>query len=264
METSIIENKRSVQEIFHNFRVTKNIPLDNRLIVEKLSNIDNELPVKQRYDGMIIFIEDVVINNQTGQLFYFGKDLLTPLPLAQSILGVSIKQLILTENVYGNLINSLNNTSSVSGSIVTILPLDIAFIYDGTNWKYFVGVYKVSTEEIYNTIPDSLKEINKFVWINDGINIIEKQIQEDLFLKIPEKFNIITITLMKGKNRINHLFDSTYVFCFMRIYDILNPEENNNEITSIPIIIIDEMNFDIESSFDNLTVDLLIKTNKIN
>ena len=261
MEQSSIENKKNIIEIFHNFRVTKNIPLDNRLIVQEIANIDTELPIKQRYPGLIIFIEDVIIDNVKGQLFYFGNDLATPLPLFQSILGVTIKQLTLTENVYGNLLNSLNATSPLPGNIVLVLPLDVAFIYDGNNWKYFVGVYKVTNEEIFNSIPDSLKNVDSIVWLTE--NFVKKQIKNDLLLKLPENFTIFTTTLIKGKNRINHQLDSTYVFCFMRIYDIMNQEEETNQIIQVPAIVVDEMNIDIESAFDNLTVDLLIKSNTL-
>ena len=264
MELTAIENRKTELEIFHNFRVTKNIPLDSRIIINSLSTIETELPLQQRYDGMIFFVEDAVINGITGSHYYFGKNLSNPIPLLQAIVSGDIQQIITGEINYSNLNTLLNATNSSAGNIVTIKPLDITVIFDGSVWKYFSGKYKISVESVYLNIPTNLKEIGKIVQI--GINIFtEKIIENDLTLSsnICDRFDVFPVTLMKGKTRINHQFASSYISSFLRIYGIENINEQNNQISLTKFEIVDDMNIDVLCSFDNISADVYIISHKI-
>jgi len=264
METSAIENRKTEREIFNNFRISKNIPIDSRFIVNSLLTINTELPLSIRYDGLIFFVEESEINGNIGNHYYFGKDLTTPIPLLQAIIAGIVQQVTVLEINYGNLNNILNATNSVAGNIVTVKPLDITFIFDGLNWKYFAGKYLVATDDNFISLPNNLKEPGEIVKIGT-VSFIEKIINLDLTLSLvlSNRFNIFTVNLMKGKNRINHQFSSTYIFSFMRIYDIINPQESNNKIIPTPFEIVDSMNIDVLCSFDNVTADILIQANKI-
>jgi hypothetical protein len=264
--------------------------------IDSLTTLNDELPLANRYNGLIFFVKDATLSDGTstngivGKLYYFESDLVTPLPLYNLGLQYIIHQLIIDdEENYADLIDLLNTTYSRPGNIVTILPLNVTFLFDGTNWKYLIGNYNTSTEEIFALIPQILLEKNKRVIIN---NSIEKIILSNLSLsdeiiivtelpingennryysingnlwffingkyyQVNNKFELQTITLIKGSNIITHSLKSEFVLTFLKILNIENLEENN-EISLINNTPINSDSLTIQCNFENINVELLM------
>lgn len=285
------EANASAKLITHNFKIRKNIPLDSRFIISSISNIDIELPLNLRYNGLIFFVEDAIFGTDTvaGKLYCFEADLTTPILLSSLVTKYLISFVTVTNNDYSNILTLLNQTYPYPGKLVLIKPLGITVMFDGTSWKYFAGNYSVDNSTVFNTIPVSLREKNRLVIVNGNTqNIIlangslspklivltnnPPTIEEDrwysingiLFYginntlyRVGEKITFIDIITLIGKNRINHGLGSSYVLCFYRI----NNTENLNELNTIgllPCQIIDNNQIDVNSGFSDLSLSLII------
>lgn len=196
MLTSIEQSRKALEIITKAFKITKNIPLDVRFIVNSLSTLDTEIPMKYRYNGLVFFVVDAKINDGTniisddkidstigkgpttgndtlsGILYCFESDLSKPIPLHDLVLRFIIRQIGGYNNNWTNLISDLNHTYAKAGSIINIKDLGITVIFDGNDWKYFNGVYTINTIEDWNTVPNQLKETNKLVKVGNENKII--------------------------------------------------------------------------------------------
>ena len=91
--------------IFHQLIVNKQKSLDTRLEINSLSTINDELPLKYRYKGLIFFVVD------QNKHYLFLSDLTTPLSLSSFISTGDIKGIISTN--YSTLIEDLNNINRI-------------------------------------------------------------------------------------------------------------------------------------------------------
>lgn len=260
METSYNQNKKSAEQIIKNFDVRKNIPLDKRFLVANIDEIDTEIKVKQRFEGHFFFgythtvIEEE--NVMTGDFYYFDKDL-QPKKFLDLFSDLQIKQLVigeteLADNDYTNLLTLLNQTTQNPGSMIQVLPLNVVFMFDGTNWNYLTGNYNVENEPQFNTIPVSLRKANTLVkFESDPDKIIlsngdlsnylieisevpetienERYYNYDGFLYIGLNGSLYQIgtkiflindhELLIGNNEITHNLNSSNITCLFRIYN---------------------------------------------
>ena len=213
---SYTELLKSFEYIPRNFRLTRNIPIDTRFLVENLKNIDTVIPKALRYPGLIFFVKESNINDGTtknldgtkhlgstddntttkiiGTLYYFDENL-EPIALHDSITRFEIRLLNIDTDKYNysNLIdtteesnkeNSLNHIFAKIGNIVFIEPLGIAVICrlnkdNAIYWQYFAGTYNC-TEKEFESIPESLKQPNTIVnLINDDKSVTKKIITSE-------------------------------------------------------------------------------------
>ncbi len=109
MKRSSIQNSRlNVKPIPYNFGVNLNIPIDPRFIISSLDNIDTEIPLNLRYNGLIFFVVDATVNDGTvetleGLLYTFEKDLTKPIPLYDTIIRFIIHQIEISSRDYSNI-----------------------------------------------------------------------------------------------------------------------------------------------------------------
>ena len=225
MLTSIEQSRKALEIITKAFKITKNIPLDTRFIVNSLSTLDTEIPMKYRYNGLVFFVVDAKINNGTttivsenkidgtigkgpttgnetlsGILYCFESDLTKPIPLHDLVLRFIIRQIGEYNNNWTNLISDLNHTYAKAGSIINVKDLGISVIFDGNNWKYFNGIYTINKIEDWNTVPNQLKETNRLVKVGNENKIIlsdktlsDEVIKVDSIPDIPENFRFYLI-----------------------------------------------------------------------
>lgn len=194
--TSIEQSRRALEIVTKAFQITKNIPLDYRFIISSLSNLDTEIPLRYRYNGLIFFVVDQKVNDGTtlnngerktngtinvgpttgtnqlsGILYVFESDLTKPIPLHDTMLRFIIRQLTGYNNNWTNLVTDLNHTHAKAGSIVYVEDLGISVIFNGTDWKYFSGIFTIGTEESWSTVPAQFKVQNTYVFIGTNTTL---------------------------------------------------------------------------------------------
>lgn len=210
IQDSYTELLKSFEYTPRNFKLTRNVPLDTRFIVENIENIDNEIPKAVRYPGLIFFVKDSNVNDGTTQyldgtkklgstgsnkgidkifgILYIFDDKCEPIPLHDLITRFEIRLLNIdnsTDDCYGKLTdrtentnehNSLNHLFAKIGNIVFIEPLGIAVICRLINgqpeWRYLTGSYNVLNETQFLNIPKTLRQPNVDVTIDDKKYII--------------------------------------------------------------------------------------------
>lgn len=191
MKRSSIQNSRlNVKPIPYNFGVNLNIPIDPRFIISSLDNIDTEIPLNLRYNGLIFFVVDATVNDGTvetleGLLYTFESDLTNPIPLYNTILRFIIHQIEIPSRDYSNIDALLKKTYSKEGNIVTVKPLGVTYIWYDGKWQYFSGDYYVNTEAEFNTIPKAFREEGAIVWIGSNSTPTKKIILSDKELSNP-------------------------------------------------------------------------------
>lgn len=271
--------------LFYSLSRNSNNPLDSRLKINSLNNIDEELPVYYRYSGLIFFVIDI------NKHYLFLNDILTPIALQTLINSGQVNAVI--SNNYSNLITELNNTTSTIGSLITVYPLNVTFIFDGINWNYFTGIYNFTTNIQFETLPLQLRSINKNILIGTvnkikyiylstldksteiiNFSVIPSILEDNryyekngilyysinnILYKLSEKFYFIDNYLLNnGINQINHNLNSTYISGLIWINNI---NTNTNKLIQLSIDIIDLNNIYFESQF-NLTNTKLLLTAK--
>lgn len=184
--------RRYVNEIFSNFFLTKPIPIDTRYWIDSLANLDTEIPLNLRYEGLTFFVStgvddgEIGKDNQKGCLYLFEKDLTKPKKLKDAILRYNITGLpvdfdslkmkwnyipvnidepvveyetldeLLEENTYKNL-----------GTVIYLKYIQVSIVWDGSNWKYFSGEWLLNTEKAWDKVPTNLKKEKVVVLIGD-------------------------------------------------------------------------------------------------
>lgn len=274
--------------LFYGLSRNSQNPLDPRLKLSSLSNINDELPINNRYNGLIFYVNDI------QKLYVFLNDLNNPISLQtlltngqiNGINGISSG----IQNDYSNLLTSLNNTNPTLGSLVTVYPLKVTFIFNGTTWEYFSGDYNVLSDDILNSIPVSLRKENKLILLgnttvtkfifksdltksteiislNDFPSTLENNryysINGILYLslmnnlwKLSEKFYFEEGKILNhGDNIVEHKLKSTYISALIWINDI---ESNINEIFDLKVKIINSDIVNLPSEFNEIKGNLLI------
>ena len=269
-------------------RNSKN-PLDKRFRISSLSNINTELILQHRYEGLIFFVVD------ENKHYLFLNDLTTPITLQSFITSSNVFGI--TSSNYNTLISNLNNTSPILGSIVTVFPLGVSFIFDGSNWKYYNGIYNVTDDTQLNTIPSQLRSEGKLIVFSNGTRYIYKAdltkstevIVETVMPVTPEKNRYYSIngilyysiggTLYRigekikffmnqslfvlNQNNINdnlnliiHNLNSVYISVYFRI-NINNAINTISKMIPVDFITVDANNIKILSEFP-ISGDLIV------
>ena len=268
--------------LFYGLSRNSQNPLDPRLNISSLENINDELPINNRYRGLIFFIEDI------EKLYVFLSDLNIPIDLLTLISNGNINGIF--NSNYGNLITSLNNTNPTLGSLITVFPLNVTFIFNGVNWQYFSGDYNVIGDVELNSIPLKLRKENKLIVMGTNNYIFKSDLSKSdviislnvfpitlennryysingiLYLslmnnlwKLSEKFYFEEGKLLNfGDNIVEHKLKSTYISALIWINNIntIIPTEIN-EILDLKVKIVDNNEINLFSEF-NITGNLLI------
>lgn len=227
--------------IWYNFNLNQPDPLDIRFRIATMLDLP---PIEKRYAGLIFFVIEL------DKPYIFLNDLTTP----QDLFGLvnSSNLFGVTSNDYSTLITTLNSTNPILGSLITVFPLSVTFIYTGAAWKYYSGEYKVTDNIQFESIPNSLRKIQALVIFNDNTkHIISDDLQlsdevilltqfpqtfnnnryykingnlyyaiSGVFYKIGENVKIITNKeLVKGNNTITHNLNSSYISVLFWIND---------------------------------------------
>lgn len=133
-----------------------NQPLDVRYRVPSLTK---QVDISQRVLGYVFFTED------TKELYIYDKDITKPSKLSDFINRRQINGIEYTAD-YKDLLKHLNEIGTkIIGSLVTIFPLKVTFVYNGKTWVYHSGEYNVATEALFNSIDKSLVGESKVVII---------------------------------------------------------------------------------------------------
>lgn len=144
---------------FESFYLSNDLPLDKKTKISSLTNLDEELPLFHRYLGLIFFVSDI-------KKFYTFKtdinnaELLFADNIITNTFGIYV-------DLYQNILTELNNYISL-GKIIYVFPLNVAFYYDGTTWKYYSGIYNLRTNIDLNNLPNTLKSAGQKV-TKDGL-----------------------------------------------------------------------------------------------
>lgn len=92
----LITNKylTKIQKVFH---VLRGIPLDARSQCSSLSNIDTEIPLSIRWDGMQVYVEDeqrtyMIVDNGSGSVNVFVKEPKSTVITLNSDIDLSVVQ----------------------------------------------------------------------------------------------------------------------------------------------------------------------------
>lgn len=290
MINSVLNNTRYRQFLPHNFYVTKDIPLDSRYLINAISTVDTELPAAIRYPGLLFY-------SSTEETFYYIDKTSTIIPLTNLSTQYSLNTIEVLEASYSQLNTILNLVVLKEHRILTIANLKVSFIYniDTLSWEYFAGNYNVSTDEIFGTIPANLKTVGKLVLSNGVRKIIksDKTLSTELILSVsvPNSENlennryylingilhysisgsiyplntktlVLDTTLNKGKNLITHNFNSNHILCYLRIYNVANPDIESDNVL-VPAYRINNANsIEIYSEFSGLNTIVFLTSQK--
>lgn len=279
--------------LLDSLKLNKPIPVDSRFMVANLDTLDVELPVKYRYPGLIFFVEEVELKVGTGNketlgcYYCFETDVTKYKPLHDLSLRYIVHQVTCQPSDYSQLLSILNEkTYSIPGNIVDIKPLGIQVIFDGTNWKYFSGIYNISSDDIWSQIPDELKERNIIVLSNNIRKIVRanKQLadeiedvtnidemhddnryyifQDNLYYRIGGKTYRLTsksyfnqISLVKGDNIIKHDLNASSLLVLCSLFDTI---KGTSEKILADVIFIDKNNINIRSEIGVKNVTIYI------
>lgn len=165
MDTPIEQRKKDYRLLLGSFRRTKNTPIDYNFIISSLQNLDDEIPVKIRYNGQLFFS----INE--NKLYRFSNQLEgeTDITEYECLDDETVYSLTMETEDYTNVIQTLDDmfvdSEDKTGLRCYIKPLNIMVVNDGTNWVYNGGDYKISTVGVWDTIPVTLKSVQKVVII---------------------------------------------------------------------------------------------------
>lgn len=263
---------KQIDYLFYGLTRNSQNPLDPRFEISSLTSINTELLIEYRYAGLIFFVKDI------NKHYLFLNDLNTPIALQTLLSNGQINGILSAD--YSNLLTSLNATNPTLGSLVTVFPLKVTFIFNGTTWEYFNGTYTTATELELDSIVNQLRSINKPILINNIkylfnydltksteiiispiIPIVKEQNRyydingilylsiNNQFFKLSEKFLFLeNYSLIVGINNIIHNLNSSYISGLIWINSL-------NDLNPVNKLI--QLNIEIDSS------DVLNKSNII-
>lgn len=168
---SNIANNQLALALAHNFKVSRNIPIDTRFLVKDLNNLDVEIPLRKRHNGLIFFVTENAYTHGPadkiiGKWYCFEDDLTKPIPLYDVWDRYEILQINgYRNNTWANVINDLNLTFPKNGRCVFIRDLNIFVVYYEKIWYYVSGEYNIEKDSDWVTLPASLKVPERIVRI---------------------------------------------------------------------------------------------------
>lgn len=262
-------------KIAYMFSPDHNFPIDVRY---KIPSLSAQIEISKRYVGMIFFAED------TGILYIYKDSITEPIPFSDYIGSSTIAGLYVSD--YSYILDELNAIGTKTlGSLITVFPLGVTFVYNGVDWLYHSGRYNVTTEAQFNSIPKSLVADKKRVFItttNENFITLANGDLSEMILQLPANiadvideryyeyrgnlyyyiegrlFNIgkqeILITgynFIDGVNTINHGMDSTTLSIRMITEDAVTIIDEYTPISDSAVAI---------EAYGNYTADLLIQT----
>jgi hypothetical protein len=146
--------KKQTRIVFSNIRLNQNRPYDDRETISSLANIATELPLAERYSGLMFWVTDI------SQLYWFEADVTTPVNFFASATSTVILEVTQSDQDYSGLVAALNSTGPETGTVINVYPLGVAFAFDGTNWQYAYGTYTADTDAEILTVPSALLRPN--------------------------------------------------------------------------------------------------------
>jgi len=224
--------KIQVTPIIYSLRVSGGSPLDDKTRISSLDNILTELPLIHRFDGLIFWVVDI-------QKYYcFDIDLTLAKPLSDLLSETN--GLAITSVDYTNLLSDLNNTTQKLGSLITVFPLGVTYVFDGTVWKYHSGIYRGDTTTLNNTLKNvgskiilpnnSVKIFNADFTLSDEVivvTVLPETIENNRYYLVNgilyfvlgntsyqlggKNFIVTAKALVVGNNQITHNLKSTYI-----------------------------------------------------
>lgn len=218
--------KNSVKYFIYGFSRNSQNPLDPRFKISSLSNLNTELILEHRYGGLIFFVDD------EDKPYIFLNDLETPISLGSLISSGDIKGFDLPD--YSYITSNLNTTNPTLGSIVTVFPLGVSFMFDGSKWKYYHGTYNVTNDAQFNSIDVTLRSEGKLIIMGGTRYIIDSNL-----LKSTEVIVATSIPVTPQKNRYYSINDILYYSIGGSIYRL---SEKFKLITNQSLIVLNDSN----------------------
>lgn len=172
--------------ITHSFQLTKNLPLDSRFKINNINEIDEKIPNKLRYEGLIFSAGNNENENSEYDFYTFVYDKTSNkfLPiLFIEYLNRHVKLSIeIDKENYNNLNNILNETCyPKTGTTVYVKPLDIIVQWTGEFWRTIYGEIHVTDESEFDLLENNFKNKGWICLVND----VKKYILDDLTLSDP-------------------------------------------------------------------------------
>lgn len=163
----------------YGFRLTKNIPIDDRFKIKHIDTVDTEIPQGIRYEGLIFSAEDNITDYQENTRRFYTFEIskengkLVPVLLYDYLnrhvkLGIEV-----SPDEYGELNKILNeNCYPVLGTHVYIKPLEIIVQWDGEKWKTIYGSIKVNSDSEFESIENNFKNQGWICVVNGNTKLI--------------------------------------------------------------------------------------------
>lgn len=159
--------KKQLKYQNYGFWINGNSPVDGKSRINSLSTLETEIPLDERYSGLIFYV------NNISTFYCFLNNLTLPKPLKESILVTEITGISVPTENYTDLLDVLSLLNPKLGSLISIFPLGVTFKFNGTEWKYAFGDYK--SNDLLFTMPQELLGVGKKVINPSGtIFIINK------------------------------------------------------------------------------------------
>lgn len=139
--------------------LSNDFPLDKKTRITSLTNLAEEIPLYHRYLGLIFYVIDI------KKFYTFKNDINNAETLLAdneitNTFGIYVEQ-------YVDIPTELNKYTTL-GKVIFVFPLNVAFYYDGTTWKYYSGIYNLRTNVDLNNLSVNLK--------NKGSKVIKDNI----------------------------------------------------------------------------------------
>ncbi len=219
--------KNSIKYLIYGLSRNSQNPLDPRFTITSLSNLSTELILEHRYGGLIFFVVD------ENKHYIFLNDLTTPISLSSLISSGDVKGI--SSSNYSNITSELNATNPTLGSIITVFPLGVSFMYDGSSWKYYNGTYNVTNDTQLGTIHSTLRSEGKLI-IMGGTT---RYIYTAGLLKSTEVIVDTVIPVSPEKNRYYSINGILYYSIGGSIYKI---SEKFKLITNQSLVVLNDSN----------------------
>lgn len=136
----------NIKEIPYVYRTLFGAPLDIRTVISSLSNLLTELPLKLRYEGLMIYVKD----KHLPYIFVNGINDVNCIPLTLLISNTSVLKLqnnaLINDEIIEDVIYIDNNSFRYTNSNVNINSIELYDKY--TNEKISIEYEKINNNEI--------------------------------------------------------------------------------------------------------------------
>lgn len=162
-------NRLQSTTINNPFDLRRDVPIDIRFVVNSLKTIDTELPVLNRYVGLLFF--DI----ETKQLYLFEKNTTNYVPIAKAI-----KDSITTSVTIGgsNWLEHLDKLQIPVGQLLYVTNWGITIQKRANGeYKYHSGDFRIDNTTDFDSIPDEFKVVGTKVIDRWGVFQINRQLR---------------------------------------------------------------------------------------